>query len=85
MNAISPDELVVDVRRAAAFRESGQMIAGALRRDPEAVGEWAKRLPRAASVVVYCVHGHEVSQGVASALAERGLGARYLEGGIEAW
>jgi hypothetical protein len=31
-------------------------------------------------VVVYCVHGHEVSQGVAKA-----LGARYLEGGIEHW
>ncbi len=85
MNAISPDELVLDVRRAAAFRESGETIAGALRRDPESVGEWAKSLPRAASVVVYCVHGHEVSQGVAKALAEGGLRARYLEGGIAAW
>jgi rhodanese-related sulfurtransferase len=92
MNAISPSELqssfsglVVDVRRAAAFREAGEAIAGALRRDPEAVGEWAKSLPRAARVVVYCVHGREVSPRVASALAERGLEARYLEGGMEAW
>lgn len=85
MKAISPDELLLDVRRDAAFRESGEMIAGALRRDPEAVGEWAKSLPRAASVVVYCVQGHEVSQGVAKALAEGGLVARYLEGGIAAW
>ena len=37
-------------------------------------------LPAAAQVVVYCVHGHEVSQSAAKA-----LGARYLEGGIEAW
>ena len=29
---------------------------------------------------MYCVHGHEVSQGAAKA-----LGASYLEGGIEAW
>ena len=39
-----------------------------------------RRCPRGASVVVYCVHGHEVSQNAAKA-----LGARYLEGGIEAW
>jgi hypothetical protein len=31
------------------------------------------------------VRGHEVSQGVAKALDEHGIGARYLEGGIEAW
>ncbi len=72
--------LVIDVRRRQPFLESDSLIKGALRRDPERVSEWAKSLPRAASVVVYCVHGREVSQGVA-----RTLGARYLEGGIEAW
>jgi len=59
------------------------MISGALRRDPEAVAAWAAELPRAASVVVYCAHGHELSQGAARALAERGIVAQYLEGGIE--
>jgi rhodanese-related sulfurtransferase len=72
--------LVIDVRRNERFRESPYVIAGALRRDPEAVDSWKGSLPRAASVVVYCVHGHEVSQNVAKA-----LGARYLEGGIEHW
>lgn len=96
MNAISVSELraslsarraplLVDVRRSAAFREAGEAIAGALRRDPEAVGEWVATFPRASSVVVYCVRGHEVSQGVAKALAAAGLAARYLEGGMEAW
>src|SRR5258708_24304344 len=61
------------------------MIAGALRRDPEQAGAWANSLPRASSVAVYCVHGREVSQGVATALGEGGIAARYLEGGIEAW
>src|SRR5258708_23987239 len=60
------------------------MIAGALRRDPEQAGAWANSLPRASSVAVYCVHGREVSQGVATALGEGGIAARYLEGGIEA-
>ena len=75
--------LVIDVRRAPAFRSEPDMIAGALRRDPAAVASWAKELPRAASVVAYCVHGHEVSQGAAKTLRELGIAARYLEGGIE--
>jgi rhodanese-related sulfurtransferase len=76
----SEPPLVIDVRRNERFLESTHVLKGSLRRDPERVAEWAKTLPRAASVVVYCVHGHEVSQGVAKALQ-----AKYLEGGIEAW
>ena len=72
--------LVIDVRRPERFRESPFMLKGALRRDPAQVEAWRKTLPAAASIVVYCVHGHEVSQGVAKA-----LNAKYLEGGIEAW
>jgi len=75
--------IVIDVRRQPAFMASGEMVSGALRRDPEKVGTWAKTLPAASSVVVYCVHGHEVSQKAARALKELGLYASYLEGGIE--
>jgi len=71
--------LVIDVRRNARFLESPYLIKGALRRDPERVEEWKRALPKA-DIVVYCVHGHEVSQNAAKA-----LGARYLEGGIEHW
>jgi len=72
--------LVIDVRKSERWRQSPYCIKGALRRDPAKVDLWKSTLPRAAEVVVYCVHGHEVSQGVAKT-----LGARYLEGGIEAW
>jgi rhodanese-related sulfurtransferase len=75
--------LLIDVRRPPAFRAAPDMAAGALRRDPGQVAAWAKALPRAASVVVYCVRGHEVSQGVAKSLRDGGLGARYLDGGLE--
>ena len=75
--------LVIDVRRKPAFRAATELIAGALRRDPESVATWATELPSASNVVVYCVHGHEVSQGVAKALNERRIAAQYLEGGIE--
>jgi rhodanese-related sulfurtransferase len=72
--------LVIDVRKSPTFLGAPDLIRGALRRDPQRVAEWSKTLPGEADVVVYCVHGHEVSQGAAKA-----LGARYLEGGIEAW
>jgi rhodanese-related sulfurtransferase len=75
--------VVIDVRRPPAFHSAREMIAGALRRDPQQIAAWAPQLPSASKVVVYCVHGHEVSQGVARALGERGIAARYLEGGIE--
>lgn len=72
--------LVIDVRKGPTFLGAPDLIRGALRRDPLRVADWAKTLPREADVIVYCVHGHEVSQGTAKA-----LGAEYLEGGIEAW
>lgn len=72
--------LVIDVRRNERFHESAYLLKGAVRRDPARVADWKATLPKAADVVVYCVHGHEVSQDAAKA-----LGARYLEGGIEHW
>jgi rhodanese-related sulfurtransferase len=76
----STPPLVIDVRRNERFFEATDLLRGALRRDPARIADWSKTLPRAAGVVVYCVHGHEVSQNAAKA-----LGARYLEGGIEHW
>jgi rhodanese-related sulfurtransferase len=76
----SEPPLVIDVRRNERFFEAKDLIRGALRRDPAKVADWSKTLPGKADVVVYCVHGHEVSQNAAKA-----LGARFLEGGIEHW
>lgn len=75
--------LLIDVRREAAFRAAPDMVAGALRRDPANVDAWAGELPQAASVAVYCVHGHEVSQNAAKSLRERGFKAHFVDGGIE--
>ncbi len=75
--------LVIDVRRTPAYRSATSMITGALRRDPAAVADWSRTLPKARDVVVYCVHGHEVSQNAAKALREAGFNARFLDGGIE--
>jgi rhodanese-related sulfurtransferase len=75
--------VVLDVRRRPAFNESDRMIATAEWRDHERAAEWAADLPDGAAIVVYCVHGHEVSQGVAAALRSVGVDAMFLEDGIE--
>ncbi|MBI3513216.1 MAG: chromate resistance protein [Proteobacteria bacterium] len=77
--------LIVDVRRAPAFESDGAMIAGAIRRPPDQVEAWRRAVPAQRAVVVYCVHGHEVSQSAASALRAAGVDARYLADGIAGW
>jgi len=79
--------IVIDVRRNERWQEASDLIDGALRRDPAQIEQWKKTLPAGAEVVVYCVHGHEVSQNVATALRAvlPTLGAKFLEGGIEHW
>src|SRR5712671_902866 len=77
--------LLIDVRRNDAFNTDDTMIIGALRRLPEDVEHWQKELPQDRPVVAYCVHGHEVSQGVATSLQGAGLNAGYLQAGITGW
>src|SRR5262245_15763993 len=77
--------LVMDVRRQDAFAAADRLIIGALHRSPDDVGQWQTALPRGRPIVAYCVHGHEVSQGVATALASAGFQAAYVEGAISAW
>ena len=77
--------LVIDVRRAPAFEADTTMLAGATWRDPFAVDDWTKFLPHHGQIVVYCVHGHEISKNACAALRAAGLNASYLDGGIEAW
>lgn len=85
----APDDLagalVLDVRRAAIYEQSDQLIPGAQWRDPADVGAWSAQLPADRDVVVYCVYGHEVGRATALRLRAAGLRARYLRGGIDAW
>jgi rhodanese-related sulfurtransferase len=77
--------LLLDVRKRPAYDLAGRRIAGAVWRDPFGLESWADRVPRDRIVVVYCVHGHEVSHGVRDALIARGIDARLIDGGYEAW
>jgi len=77
--------VVLDVRRPPAYDRDEATLPATLRCPPDEVEAFAASLAPGAEVVCSCVHGHEVSQGAASALRGRGFDARYLEGGVEHW
>ena len=77
-----PPPTLVDVRRAPAFDLDPHVIKGAVKRAPEALVEWARELEPWRPVVVYCVHGHEVSQNAAASLRSAGYAAQALAGGL---
>lgn len=86
---VGPDALegavVLDVRRAPVFAQADAVIPGASWRDPAEVAQWAHELVPGQRVVVYCVHGHEVSQNTARSLRAAGIDADFLQHGFEGW
>lgn len=94
--AISADELsrivgtphsplLFDTRRRDVFDNADRIISGAKWRDHQAVDEWICEIPSGAEVVVCCVHGHQVSQSAVTRLRAKGVNARKLDGGIDAF
>ena len=83
--AAFPPPTLIDVRREPAFTADPHVIAGALRRAPEAAADWAPALDPWRPVGVYCAHGREVGRSVAEMLRTQGLDARFLVGGLDAW
>ena len=84
MLALARNPLVIDVRRKPAFEEAACYLPSAIWRDHGTVGDWASPCG-SRQVLVYCTHGHNVSQLAVAELRERGIDASMLEGGIEAW
>lgn len=76
---------ILDVRRTADHAASAEQIAGANWKDPEQLADWADSLPQDRDIVLYCVRGGGVSNSVVDALQAKGLKARFIEGGFEAW
>lgn len=77
--------VLIDVRRAAAFASNDRLIAAAFHREPDKIESWCRELRKDCPAVVYCVHGHEISQNAAAILASNGFDVAYLEGGFEGW
>jgi len=76
---------LLDVRRASVRQADAAQIAGACWRDPEALLAWKDQVSRDRPAILYCAHGHELSQGCAATLRAMGLDARYLIDGFAGW
>jgi superoxide dismutase, Fe-Mn family len=75
----------IDVRRAAVYDAATTTLPNARWRDPVAINSWADELLTSEEVIVYCVHGHDVSRAAALRLRAAGIHARFLSGGLEGW
>jgi rhodanese-related sulfurtransferase len=95
-DSITADELKVlissdrtpalfDVRRKTDFDVAPKKIEGAVRGDPEKIDEWIDQVPQDRPVVLYCVKGGSVSQGIAGRLQQSHPDVKFLQGGIKAW
>jgi len=77
--------IVYDVCRCEKYEQNPRILPTARWREHTRVAEWATEIPYGASVVLACVHGHNVSQLATAALREKGVDARALAGGVEGW
>ena len=76
---------LLDVRRAEKRSAEGDQIDGTAWLDPARWLDWKDAVARDRPVVLYCAHGHEISQGLTAALRAMGMDARHLADGIEGW
>ncbi len=94
--SLSPDDLkqllklrknvlVLDVRRKSDYQTDAQKIPNAAWLDPDKLTQWSTALPPDRDNDIYCVRGGSVSNSVGDQLQAKGVKARFIEGGIEAW
>jgi rhodanese-related sulfurtransferase len=76
---------ILDVRKAADFALSEDLIPGAIRWDYSADPSLPAGLHSDAPVVAYCVKGAHVGVTATEHLLALGFSATYLEGGIRDW
>jgi rhodanese-related sulfurtransferase len=77
--------IIIDVRRRQTFAQSDVVVPTARWRDLADADRWIGELPADADIVVYCAHGHEISQAAVAHLRVRGRRAVSLAGGIDAY
>ncbi len=77
--------IIFDVRKKPAFDQDPDTLPSAQWQIHDDVQSWSHDLPYKTLIVVYCAHGHEISQNAARVLRDMGFDACYLEGGIDWW
>lgn len=82
----SKQPTLIDVRKQGARQAAGVTIETSIWRDPTQWMDWKDEVAALpGQVVFFCVHGHEVSQGLTAALCAMGKDAKYLQGGFSEW
>lgn len=76
--------VLVDVRKRQAAVQSGEALRGAIAQDPFALGHEHPLTAERRPLIVFCVHGHEVSQFACALLRMYGRDVHYVEGGFDA-
>ncbi len=76
---------LIDVRRHSAFMSSARRVAGSVWRDHMKTPEWFSQFADDRQIVVYCSHGHNVSEIAAARLAGLGAKVAVLDGGMDAY
>ncbi len=76
---------VFDVRRRPALSPTSRFIPGARWRDHMQICDRSSDLDAGATIVINCMHGHNVSQMTGARLRDNGVNTRVLAGGIEGW
>ncbi len=75
---------LIDVRKAPARAASGMTVKGAIWRNPFELPMDAALVADQTPAIVFCVHGHEVSQFATGWMLLHGIEAVYVRGGFEA-
>jgi rhodanese-related sulfurtransferase len=92
--SISPHDLYARLGTAAApaivdirpeLPAQARLIVSASPSSPKQERHWSSAFPGERSLVVYCMHGREISQNAARVLRTVGIDARHLEGGFVGW
>jgi Fe-Mn family superoxide dismutase len=76
---------ILDNRPRHYTTKAPEIMAGAVWRDPERIGEWIGELSKEDPVVTYCVYGFHTGCETATALRNAGFNASYMTGGHYGW
>jgi superoxide dismutase, Fe-Mn family len=76
---------IIDARPRSYMSRQGDIMDGAVWRDPERINQWIGELSKSDPVVVFCAYGFHVGCKTAVALRDAGFDAKYMKGGHSAW